>query len=722
MKTFLTVLLALIGLYGNAQTTAVRGRILDAQTGKPLAYVNVGIPERGIGTATNDDGSFLLKVPAKYSNSTLQASFIGYETFRRPVNTINEVLRIELRPVAEKLRTVTVTPGEGLDIIRRAVAAIPQNYSRKASGGTAFYRESLLDKDGSYRYLAEGVLRVYKTGYRSTKEGTVGLLEGRMLNLRDPLDTTVYSGFTSGHMAPHRFDIVKNRVEFLDEYLFPYYDYEVTDVTYYNDRPVYVIRFGPGNNSVIGEKSKSEVVLEMGPDKGSRRRRGRRGGFWKALLNGGNFSSHDKRFDDAARLTGKVFIDTESYAILRTEFEVTPEGLDKLNDYPLYSGNWKGNYYVVNYRQLGDTWYFSDALREGTHSSGSIYSNDVRMTEFAEGTAQPIPYLERMRSRAQFVDQTGTYDENFWQDYNVTPLNKAISESVLQFQAATEAAAAFSPERLAELQALRDSVALVELQAQLADTVTQRTLDSLVLSEPEFLPGKLQERPGPRMQLGVGYHRLSTPAVDELRLQYFDGNRQLIDVTDGFDARDGEVTLTWNVQYYLNRHLFGRFAVNYEFGNAIYTNQHLGLGLEYNLSKGRPFYLRTTANLGRQRYARRLAQIDNPVDEFELDGEDFNSNRINLYYGGRQHTAGASVELAIELNPARELYVRGTYAYPFDHRSQAWFWERGGLLRKKAFLNTTATEAVQLTRNDRPYAAALNDAGTWQLTVGLTFK
>ena len=725
MKAFLTALLALCTCSLFSQYTAVRGRVLDAATGRPLAYVNVGIPERGIGTATNDDGSFLLKVPARYSNSTLQASFIGYRTFRQPVNIINKVLRIELQPVAEQLNTVTITPGQGRDIVRRAIAAIPRNYSRTATGGTAFYRESLIGKDGAYNYLAEGVLRVYKTRYKSEKEGTVSLIEGRMLNLRNPLDTNVSSGFTSGHMAVHRFDIVKNRLEFLDEFLLPYYHYEVTDVTYYNDRPVYVIAFGPGAKSGLVGEERVNVQLERDDDrfKSKPKKRGRRGGLLGAILRGENYNSQDRRYERMARYTGKVYIDTDSYAVLRAEFETTPEGIKKYNDYPFYSGSWRGNYYVVNYRQLGDTWYFSDALREGTHKSGRIYSNDVRMTEFAEGTAQPIPYLERMNRRSQFVDQTGSYDEDFWQDYNVLPLDKALSESVLQFRAASEAADALRPERMAALRELRDSVALVELQARIADTLERRSLDSLVLNEPEFIPSRKKERPGPNLQLGLGVHAMRSHTAP-VRFRYLSEDLQhpLIDVTEGLDERPGEITWSWNGTYYYGRRTFFRYLVHQEFGDAIYEHQELSTGLSFNVSKQRPVYLRPAVAVGRLRYARLLDQVDNPVDEFEVDGDDFNSNRINLYYGQRQHTAGASLEWAIELYPDRELFVRGSYHYAFDHRPQAWFWERGGLFRKKTRIDLDDTARLLVTQNDRAFSRSLLDAGTWMVTVGLTFK
>ena len=92
----------------------------------------------------------------------------------------------------------------------------------------------------------------------------------------------------------------------------------------------------------------------------------------------------------------KVYIDTLNYAFVRAEFEILPQGLKKTSDYPLYVGNWKANYYVVNYRFFDEKWYFSGALREGTWRDGGIYSNEYLTTEIFTKKARPLPYQERL--------------------------------------------------------------------------------------------------------------------------------------------------------------------------------------------------------------------------------------------------------------------------------------------------------------------------------------
>ena len=59
------ILLAVIGLVlqapeAHAQTTSVRGKVLDSRTGEPIAKATVSIRERKIETRTSDNGEFEL--------------------------------------------------------------------------------------------------------------------------------------------------------------------------------------------------------------------------------------------------------------------------------------------------------------------------------------------------------------------------------------------------------------------------------------------------------------------------------------------------------------------------------------------------------------------------------------------------------------------------------------------------------------------------------------
>lgn len=55
------------------------GTISDSESGEILPYVNVGVVGKNIGTVTDMDGTFNLKIDKKYNADTLMMSMIGYE-------------------------------------------------------------------------------------------------------------------------------------------------------------------------------------------------------------------------------------------------------------------------------------------------------------------------------------------------------------------------------------------------------------------------------------------------------------------------------------------------------------------------------------------------------------------------------------------------------------------------------------------------------------------
>jgi hypothetical protein len=54
------------------------GKIIDSNTKEPLAYVNIGIIERGLGTVSDRNGYFKIHLDEKYDEDTLRFSMIGY--------------------------------------------------------------------------------------------------------------------------------------------------------------------------------------------------------------------------------------------------------------------------------------------------------------------------------------------------------------------------------------------------------------------------------------------------------------------------------------------------------------------------------------------------------------------------------------------------------------------------------------------------------------------
>jgi TonB-linked SusC/RagA family outer membrane protein len=75
--------LGFIGQLMAAPTETIHGRVVDQQTGKPLAGVTVTVKGKKGGTSTNDDGWFSLNIPSE--RATLVISSVGYTSIEEQV-------------------------------------------------------------------------------------------------------------------------------------------------------------------------------------------------------------------------------------------------------------------------------------------------------------------------------------------------------------------------------------------------------------------------------------------------------------------------------------------------------------------------------------------------------------------------------------------------------------------------------------------------------------
>ena len=56
------------------------GVVKDKDTGQNIAYVNIGILNKNVGTVTDAGGKFTIALDGKYDNETLKVSIIGYKS------------------------------------------------------------------------------------------------------------------------------------------------------------------------------------------------------------------------------------------------------------------------------------------------------------------------------------------------------------------------------------------------------------------------------------------------------------------------------------------------------------------------------------------------------------------------------------------------------------------------------------------------------------------
>jgi hypothetical protein len=94
-----------------AQITKVRGKILDAENGEPLPFVNVTFRNSSVGTVTNTDGEYFLETRDYYDSVIV--SFVGYKKQSHVVlkNRFQEV-NFTLEPNVFALEEIVVRPTE----------------------------------------------------------------------------------------------------------------------------------------------------------------------------------------------------------------------------------------------------------------------------------------------------------------------------------------------------------------------------------------------------------------------------------------------------------------------------------------------------------------------------------------------------------------------------------------------------------------------------------
>ncbi len=119
----------------HAQTTVVKGKVINVRTQEPVPYVNVSFKDSKIGTTTDMNGNF--RVDTYYAKDTLVVSAIGFKK-KKVVIQKDEVQEIEilLEEQSFDLEEVTVKPEEDQEnpahpIMRNVIEYKPVNDREK---------------------------------------------------------------------------------------------------------------------------------------------------------------------------------------------------------------------------------------------------------------------------------------------------------------------------------------------------------------------------------------------------------------------------------------------------------------------------------------------------------------------------------------------------------------------------------------------------------------
>ena len=115
MKHFSIIIFLILFNCISALAQAVDGRVMDGISKEKLAYVNIGIVGKGIGTVSDINGMFTINLHDSLNSYTLKFSYIGYESISFNVLEFKKKLKdnsidILMKPAVFSLSQVVVKP------------------------------------------------------------------------------------------------------------------------------------------------------------------------------------------------------------------------------------------------------------------------------------------------------------------------------------------------------------------------------------------------------------------------------------------------------------------------------------------------------------------------------------------------------------------------------------------------------------------------------------
>lgn len=224
----------------------ISGVVKDRQTRKRLEYVNISVPGTSVGTITNNDGEFTIKVANFLRARQVEVSHVGYLNSLIPlVKGDIEGVEVMLEPNTNTLDEVIVRAGEPRRIVEQAIMRIGSNYLSTGSKLTGFYRETA-QKGRRYVDISEAVIEIYKSSYarRDVHRDRVSISKGRRLLSQRAKDTLAVKMLGGPNLSVY-VDAVKNPDLLLDPEVMQYYSYRMEESVMIDERPQYVISFQP---------------------------------------------------------------------------------------------------------------------------------------------------------------------------------------------------------------------------------------------------------------------------------------------------------------------------------------------------------------------------------------------------------------------------------------------------------------------------------------------
>lgn len=360
------------------------GKLIENSKGMPIPYASISIYKEAVGTISNSDGEFLLKIHRSKIQDTVIISSMGYKQIILPAWQLLDEDIFIMKPISIKIKEIKVTAISAKNLLKKMHDNYEKNYSSSTKLMTAFYRETV-KQDKNYISVSEAVMEILKLPYTQQQRGDLV----RLLKARKSPDVMPFKWLSfklmGGPFTITELDAVKTDETFLDKKYQDLYHYQVSNVIRYNNIPVYVVKFYPLSSS-----------------------------FYPPF-------------------EGKMYVHRKTFALVHAEYRINKSGLKKASDIMIKKKPRKVKagpsyvHYEVNYQQFQGKWHLASAkasvkfkVKRKKEKINSVFHSvsELLVTDIEPTGLKRFSRNEKFSKRDIFVEKLGKYDENFWENYN----------------------------------------------------------------------------------------------------------------------------------------------------------------------------------------------------------------------------------------------------------------------------------------------------------------
>ncbi len=363
----------------------IKGIVKDKNSKEILAFANISILQKHIGTVSNEKGKFNFKIPKKYIDDTLIISFIGYHNLKLHIKDLkltnnfksffiekSILILEEVNVISKKIKAE--------DIFFKAIEKIPENYYTKKHISDVYFEEKEF-QNGKYKksHMKLGVaIKLYTPKFKKTHKYIFSALDEtvEIIGVRRNEDCytepiKIIKKINEVKITLKR-NIFRYKHPFLRKKFLKKYNFEKENTKLYDDNLVYIINLKYENRSVkFFIRKDNFAIMEV------------------------QFFYDSKKPSEINKIIKREIYDIEKYVEIIKFKEIN----NKLFLYTMYS-----YHDIKNFEQNGEmllnSQYFTKIL------VNNIDTVNVRKPE------------NKMKNKSIYYQENLEYDPEFWENYN----------------------------------------------------------------------------------------------------------------------------------------------------------------------------------------------------------------------------------------------------------------------------------------------------------------